>query len=929
VQFRVLGPVEVWADDGQVLSLPRRQERCLLGILLLEAGRIVSTDRLCELLWDDEPPPRARRSVQSYAARVRALLNRAGAGEYGVALVSRHGGYRLDVPPALVDVEQFRRSVDRAASTTDLSERDKLLREALALWHGLALQNAASDRLREQLCADLAELRRHAVEESLTTGLRMGRHHELLPELARLNAEHPTRERLVELHMLALYREGRTADALEVYFRARTRLAEELGRDPGPALRQLHEAVLRGDALPADDEVGAAPPAGTGVRPAQLPADLTGFAGRVEGLHSLDTLLCNASTAVVISAVAGTAGVGKTTLAVHWAHRVRHRFPDGQLYANLRGFAPGAAASEPGEVIRRFLDALGVPAKKIPADVDAQVGLYRSLLADKRVLVLLDNARDPDQVRPLLPAAAGCLALVTSRNRLTGLMTVDGARPIELDLLTAAEARQLLAARLGEDRVAAEPDAVAELIRLCARLPLALAVAAARVATGPRSSIAALVAELRDARHRLDVLTGDDTATDIRAVFSWTVRALSPAAARLFRLMGLHPGPDIAALAAASLAGIPVASVQPLLSELTRANLLSVAAPGRYAFHDLLRAYAGELAGVQEPAADRHEALRRMLDHYLHSAYPAAVLLDPHRDAIVLGPPAPGVVVEELTDNASALAWFVAEHQVLLGVVEQAANGFDWYACRLAWTLVDFFDLRGHWDDWIRTQQIAVRAAARTGDPGDQARAYRGLGYIHVRLGRLAEAETHLRQALDWYARLDNRSGEASVHLNLALVNERRERYPEALGHAQRALDLYRACGQVRGQAIALNSIGWFSAWSGDFQGALVHCRAALPLAQEAGDRREEAAIWDSLGYIHHHLGDHDEAVASYRNALDVYRDAAERFGEADTLRRLGDAYQSVGELDAADRTWREALRILDDLAHPDADEVRARLHDR
>jgi DNA-binding SARP family transcriptional activator/tetratricopeptide (TPR) repeat protein len=923
VQLRVLGPVEVLADDGRVLSLPRRQERALLGILLLAGDRTLSIERLSELLWEGDPPEQARQAIRTYVARIRGLLAEAGAVAHGVALLADSGGYRLKVPPEAVDALIFRTLFERAGRTADLAERDQLWRDALALWRGPALHNAGSDQLRHRLCADLDELRMHAVEESLATGLALGRDRELLPELARLVAENPVRERLVELHMRALYRHGRTAEALDSYRNARTRLAEEIGLDPGPALQELHRAMLRGEPL-GDGREPSRP-----VRPAQLPSDLAAFAGRGDELDRLDTLLSGNATAVVIWAIAGTAGVGKTALAVHWAHRVSERFPDGQLYANLRGFDPTGRTSSATEVIRAFLDALGVTPQRIPTGLDAQIGLYRSLVAGKRILVLLDNARDSEQVRPLLPGTPGCLVLVTSRNQLTGLVAVDGAQPLALDLLTTDEARRLLAARLGHDRVAAEPEAVDDLIALCARLPLALAIAAAHAAAGPALSLAELAAELRHTRSTLDTLSGDDPATDLRAVFSWSHNALRPAAARLFRLLGLHPGPDIGMPAAASLAGVPLAEARQYLTQLVGAHLLTERAPGRYAFHDLLRAYATELGESQDSDADRREALHRLLDHYVHTAHRAAVRVEPHRDAIALGSPSPGVHIEQFTGSGPALAWFADEHSVLLAAVDRAADGFDRYAWHLAWTMVDFFDLRGHWYDWVSTQQVAVETAQRSGDGAALARAHRSLGYVYIRLGRLPEAQTHLHQAMDWYARTGDRAGHASVHLNLALVSERQERYTEAVDHAREALELYRAAGERRGQAHALNAVGWFQARLGDFRQALIDCQAALPLAQEVGDRRGEAATWDSLGYVHHHLGDHDQAVACYRTALDLYREVAERFGEADTLTRLGDTYQAAGEPDAAGDSWHEALDILDDLDHPAAETVRARLDAR
>jgi tetratricopeptide (TPR) repeat protein/transcriptional regulator with XRE-family HTH domain len=666
---------------------------------------------------------------------------------------------------------------------------------------------------------------------------------------------------------------------------------------------------------------------------AQLPLAVPGFAGRSAQLAALDAVAALAvqsrPVTVVISAVSGTAGVGKTALAIHWAHRVRDRFPDGQLYVNLRGFDPGGAVMAAAEAVRRFLDALGVPAERIPADLDAQAGLYRSLLAGRRMLVVLDNARDAEQVRPLLPGAAGCLVVVTSRSELSGLVAGAGAHPVSLDLLTGPEAWQLLAARLGPERLAAEPDPVQEIIQWCARLPLALAIVAARAAAHPDFPLAALAAELREPAERLDALADADPGSDLRAVFSWSYRALSPPAARLFRLLGLHPGPDISAAAAASLAGLAPAQLRPLVAELTAAHLIVEHLPRRYTLHDLLRAYAEEQACHGEGADDRREAIQRLLDHYVHTAYAADRLLDPLRESIVLVEPRPGVTPERLTDNSHARAWFTAEHAVLLAALDHAAGtGFHTHAWQLAWCLVDFLDWQGHWHDYVATQRTALTAAERLGDPAAQALTHRHLARAHARLGHIDEAHSQLRHALKLYDQLGHQVGQAATQMSLALIVERQRRYTEALHHAQLALDLYRAAGKQRGQAIALNACGWYQAHLSDYSQALASCQQALSLFQELGDHTQEAAVLDSVGYAHHHLGNHREAAACYRRAVTLLRELGDRYSEAGTLTHLGDAHHAAGDTTAARDAWREALTILDELGHPDADDVRAKLRD-
>jgi tetratricopeptide (TPR) repeat protein len=632
---------------------------------------------------------------------------------------------------------------------------------------------------------------------------------------------------------------------------------------------------------------------------------------------------------VVITAVAGTAGVGKTALAVRWAHRVASRFPDGQLYINLRGFGPAGTVMDPAEAIRRFLDALGVAPQRIPADPEAQVGLYRTLLAGKRMLIVLDNARDPDQVGPLLPGTPGCLVVVTSRNRLTGLVATVGAHPIPLDLLTLDEARDLLVRRLGVHRVAAEPDAVDEIITCCVRLPLALAIVAANAATQPRQSLAAIAADLRDRHDRLSVLsTGDTPTTDVRAVFSWSYHTLTPAAARLFRLLGLHPGPDVTAPATASLAALPIDQIRTLLTELTRANLIVEPVPGRYTFHDLLRAYATEHVHTTDPDPQRHAATHRILDHYLHTAYTADRLLDPARDPITLPQPQPGVTPEHPTDYEHALAWFNAEHAVLLTTVDHTvATGFDTHTWQLAWTLHDFLNRRGHWHDLAAVHRDAVAVADRLADPTAQANAHRLLGYAYTQLRRLDNAHTQLRQALDLYRETGDRAGQAHTQHGLARVSNRQGSPAQALDHARQALDLFRAAGHRRGQANALNAVGWYHAMLGEPERGLAACQQALTLFQELGDRHGQAAAWDSLGYAHHHLGQHTRAITCYQHTIELYRNLGDRYEEASTLTHLGDTHYTTANTDGARDAWQQALTILDQLNHPDADTVRAKIH--
>ncbi|HEU4396504.1 MAG TPA: BTAD domain-containing putative transcriptional regulator, partial [Actinomycetota bacterium] len=779
--------------------------------------------------------------------------------------------------------------------------------------------------------AGLTEQRLAAYEQLAEAELAVGQHEPLVAQLRPLVAAHPLRERLVAPLMIALAACGQQAEALRVFAETRSRLVDELGVEPGPELAAAQQRVLRqqvGPTAPAGATPVAPAPA---TRPAQLPADIAVFTGRAAYLRQLDALVpderADAPVAVVISAIDGTAGIGKTALAVHWARRVADRFRDGQLYVNLRGFSPSGPPVTPAEALRGFFDGLDVPPQRIPEDLGARSALYRSLLEHKRMLILLDNARDAEQVRPLLPGSPGCLVVVTSRNRLTSLVAVEGAQPLTLDLLATEEARRLLGRRLGPARVAAEPAAVDEIIAACARLPLALAIVAAHAATQPRLPLAALAGQLRSAGSRLDPLVGEDPVSDVRTVFSWSYGALDAAAARLFRLLGLHPGPDLAVGAAASLAGIPVSRAASLLAVLGRAHLVTEHSPGRYTFHDLLRAYATEQAYADDSEADRRAAVHRLLDHYLNTAYAAARLLDPHRSSVTPAPARSGVSVTDLATHEAALSWLTTEHRVLTGAVTlAAAAGFDVHAWQLAAAMTEFLERRGHWHDWIATNTVALAAAARLGDRSAQAPAHRGLARAHALLGHRDDARQHLEQALRLFVELDDRIGQATTRLSLGGLLAMHGRHREALGHARDALELFHATGYLDGQARALNNIGWYHAQLGDYESALSPCLRALELQREIGDRRGEADTWDSLGYVYHHLGRYREATTTYGRSLELYRELGDRYSEADSLNHAGETHHAAGDVDAARRAWQLALTILEQLNHPDAERVRARL---
>jgi DNA-binding SARP family transcriptional activator/tetratricopeptide (TPR) repeat protein len=938
MEIRLLGLVEIWSAGVRISAGPP-QQRMMLAALAVDVPRPVPAGVLIDRIWGEQPPKKAEQAVWTRISGLRALL--AGADAPGAAAAAggpqawvprEADGYRLRVDADAVDLLRFRQLSGQARDPARSdAQRVVLLAQALGLWRGQPLAGLGGQWAEQSRHAWQAE-RVEATVAWAQAALRTGQHAEVIPAARHLTEQHPLSEPLAAVLIRALAADGRTSEAAEYCRTTCERIVAELGVEPGPELQDLQQAILGGrpvPPLPPAPRPAAAPVA----TPAQLPADVPGFAGRTEQLTRLDMLLTqdagHAPTTVVISAVSGTAGVGKTALAVHWAHQITGRFPDGQLYVNLRGYDPGGQVIDPTAAVRAFLDALGVPAERIPLGLDAQAALYRSVLAGKRVLVLIDNARDAQHARPLLPGTRTALAVVTSRNSLASLVATDGAHPLTLDLLSTTDARDLLERRLTLGRVAAEPAAVNQIITACARLPLALALVAARAATHPTFPLAALAAELSAARGQAGQLDTGDVLGQVQAVFSWSYTTLTPPAARLFRLLGLHPGPDTTPPAAASLTGLPPAQTRPLLTELTRAGLLGEPAPGRYGFHDLLRAYATHLTHTTDTDQEQEEATRRLLDHYTHTAHTAARLLHPARDPIQipLTPPTPGTNPEPLADQHAANRWLDAERPVLLASQQLAADaGRDTHAWQLAWTLNTMLRRRGRWNDLASAWQAAL-PAGRLPHPA-AAYAHRLLGWAVTKLGDDQQAHTHLHHAMQLYADADDPIGQAHTHHELALLWERRNRPDRALDHAQQALALYQATGHRRGQAHALNSVGWYHALLGDHAHALTNCQNALTLNQQLGDRNGQAATWDSLGYAHHHLGHHTHAANCYQHALTLYRDLDDRYGEATALTHLGDTHHAADDPTAARTAWTAALDIFTNLDHPDTDELRTKIHD-
>ncbi|MGY0004250.1 AfsR/SARP family transcriptional regulator [Micromonospora sp. I033] len=907
--------------------------RLMLAALLSRADQPVTTEWLLSMVWHGPEPPSARRNLHQYVHRLRGAVG-------AERLPSRSGGYAI-LTGGDFDVAQFRSGAaagGAALADGDPERASRVLRAALDLWHGEAYAEFGDCGELANEAARLEEERLAAYELWAGAEFTLGRSTAVINVLLDLVRAHPFRESMVAALMRALYGAGRQAEALRAFHDARVRFGEQLGVEPGPELRRLHEQILRHDARLATPGPVTSPPTALAVGrdsarpvPRELLADVSGFAGREASLKDLDELLPApdpvAAAPVAVAVVTGMAGVGKTSLAVHWAHGAAHQFPDGQLYVNLRGFDPAGDATDPAEALGGFLDAFGVTPEMIPHGLEARSRLYRSLLADRRVLVLLDNARNAEQVRPLLPGAAGCFALVTSRHQLSALVTSHNARLVPLDPLEPAEARDLIAHRIGVARVLAEPDAANEIIARSGQLPLALAVVSARAAARPRAPLSVLAAELADVGDGLSGFTNGDPVTDVRAVFSWSYQGLSPGAARLFRLLGQHPRPDVSTPALASLAGTSQTQVRPLLGELVDSHLVVERSPDLHTAHNLLHAYALELAYAADGDHERHAATVRMLDHYVHSAYTGALLLYPHRHPVALPPAAAGVTRAAITDHESALAWFGAELPALLAATQHAAAaGHDTHTWRLAWSLFTYLDRCGLWEECAALLALGVSATVRLRDPLAQAHSLHCLAGAETWLGRHDEAHAHYERAIDLFDSVGDDVGRGHSHLNRALLFEREDRQEEALRDAERSLELFRAAGSRSGQAKSLNAVGWYQCVLGRPRDGMRSCQSALELMRELGDRYGAALAWDSIGYAHHLLEEHSAAVDAYQESVTRWRQLADRHSEAAVLQRLGDSHHAAGDHGRAETAWRTALRILTELGQTGPHPLRERL---
>ncbi|GAA3478239.1 ATP-binding protein [Streptomyces yanii] len=664
----------------------------------------------------------------------------------------------------------------------------------------------------------------------------------------------------------------------------------------------------------------------TGQVPRQLPPDLVTFRGRDEALaavHGLTSQVAGRGGHVVISAIGGMAGVGKTTLAVRWAHQVANHFPDGQLYVNLRGFEDSGQPLDPGEALGGFLGALGVPSGSVPSGTEERSALFREQTTSRQLIVVLDNARDAEQVRPLLPASGGCLTIITSRNQLSGLAVTEGASMLSLDVWTREEALAALAARIGEERCRAEPEAASELVELCGFLPLAVAIVGAQLSAAPQVPLRIGVRELRESRPRLDALSAGGRRDDVRAVFSWSYRALTPETARFFRHMALSPGPSVSAEAAASLAGTGMAAARRHLRELTSANLLWRDAEGRYVLHDLVRVYGAEL--VEQEKDDRLRAERRLLDYLRHNAHAATRVLDRRPGFEVPAPSAEDVTSVVVDTREEALEWFRQEESTVAAALRSMNDPrLLRYRMYLTHDWVSYYSIMGRWADEISAKRIGLDAALVLDDPTAIARNCSSLARALAQTGQIEQAEEQVGLMLGQLHRLTP-AEQAATERSIGWVRGRQGRHTEALHHARRALALFRTLGDRGSEARELNAVGWYLTLLGDHRQAIAMCEEALPMLREAGNRRSEAATWDSIGYARQRLGELDAAIADYRRSLRLYEEALDSYNQADVLDHIASAQLERGDDAKARESWTRAARLLSAIGDPRAEEMRAR----
>jgi DNA-binding SARP family transcriptional activator/tetratricopeptide (TPR) repeat protein len=940
VEFCLLGSVEV-RSGGRLLDVGHARQRCVLAVLLAEANRVVAAGQLVDRVWGgDRLPASPVSALQTYVS----LLRRAMAPAGDVVIARQASGYKVVVDADTVDLHRFRSLIAEARAARDDDDRAAAsLEKALGLWRGepfAGLDSPWISATRSSLV-----MQRQAAQLDLTDiQLRRGQHAALVSDLSLQASDHPLDERAAGQLMLALYRSGRQAGALEHYEQLRRRLADELGADPGPPLRLLHQQILAADPtldIPTTSTPPAAPPGpsrppapapevryplppdtaafGRDGVPRELPALAAHYVGRATEHAYLTGLLDQRDEptpgTLVISAIGGTAGVGKTALAVHWAHQAAEHFPDGQLYVNLRGYDPAQPVAAT-DVLARFLRSLGEPGQYIPREEDERAARYRSLLAGKRMLILLDNAGSADQVRPLLPGNPACRVIVTSRDALAGLVARDGATRLDVDALPLQDAVALLRTLIGA-RVDAEPTAAAELAGQCCRLPLALRVAAELAADRPTVPLARLVDELADLRTRLDLLEADgDPGTGMRAVFSWSYRHLNNEDARTSRLLGLHPGPDVEAYEVAALTGMTVRQAHRALDVLARAHLLCPAPPSRHGMHDLLRAYARELTATVDTEQEQHAALTRLFDHYLYTAATAMDALFPAERNRRPRIPRPATPARPFADPAAAREWLDSERAALMAAVAYTAD-HDWpaHAIRLAATLFRYLYSSGHLAEALTVSSHALSTARRTGDLIAEATALSQIGSVDGQQGRLQQAAEHHWRALALLRAAGDRAGEAHALGNLGLPEMGLGRYEQAARHQQEALAISRDIGDRFGEARALGNLGWARQKQGRYQEAAGYYQQTLALSRDIGDRQGEGNTLGRLGAIDLRLRRYQRAAGYFQQALALFHEMDDTSGEAEGVISLGEVYLRLGRYEQAAANFEHASAMSRELS--------------
>jgi DNA-binding SARP family transcriptional activator len=929
----MLGPMEI-RTGGQGVDPGPPQLQLVVAALAADAGRLVTVESLIDRVWD-EAPSGARRSLHVQITRVRRLLEQAGADEHAPNEVRhRPGGYVLEVDPEHVDLHLFRRLLEHSRQPgREAGEQVALLRDAVALWRGEPLAGLSGHwaaRMRE------AWRQQHldAVADWAAAELRVGNPAAVIDPLTTLAGEHPFVERLSVALIRALCATGRRSDALDHYAKIRRRLVDELGADPGPELRAVHEAILRDDGVKRQ-ATNAAPGGRAPHRsPAQLPADVAAFTGRRTELARLDAVLIgdaapvgnpsttdeiapSHSTAPAIAAVCGPPGVGKTALAIHWARAARGRFPDGQLYVNLRGYDPEEPLTA-SDALASLLIALGVPGADIPLTLADRAARYRTELNGQRMLIVLDNASTEEQVRPLLPGDTSAAVLVTSRDRLAGLIAVNGAQGIDLDLLPPADCIALLRALIGA-RVDADPEAARVLTALCSRLPLALRITAEIAASRPTFALADLVNELAD-EQRAGVLLdgGGDPRANLTAVFSWSVVHLRRDVARTFRLLSVHVGVDWDAASVAALIGRDTNEASHDLDALARANLIHRLSTNRFGMHDLLRAYAASLI-AEDAADDPRAALGRLIDYYVQTVEALSNRLYPTGQNHGRDGPA-GVPSTGQASLDSARSWLDTERPSLVAAVRCAATqGWPTEAVRLSTALFRYL-AGGHQADALSIHRDACRAARQVGDQRGEARTLHSLGATHALVGRFDSAVEYLEQAILLFQQVGERAGEAAALRSLGIVHERQGRHEAAIESLERALILFQLCEDRAGEAAALINLAELEGRLGRPGAAVDHLERALTLAQLAGVREHQARALGNLGFVEEGLGEYGAAAEHYQQALILYQELGHRIGEAWARTGLGSTHVHMAAPEIGVDYLEHAIALFREADDPDGE---------